>query len=196
MRAAMLFVLAALCGCEATHTMPYSPRTTTSAAVAAARPVVALLEPVTNERRAGRDDPTWIGTIRGGYGNPLKVLRADAPVEQVVARAFADRLAVRGLAAPSAAEARYTLAVTIHRFDANQFRGRTATADFSGVLTDRATGRAVWRDCHLANKTSGSFFSYALFSSVEDLRALALRAMNETVDALLDNPEFRAALKR
>lgn len=175
--------------------MPCSPQVATRAGPRA-RPVVALREPASDERGAGRDDPTWIGTIRGGYGNPLKVLRADAPVEQVVARAFADGLAARGLSASSAVEALYTLDVTIHRFDANQLRGRTATADFSAVLTERATGRVAWRGCHLASKTSGGFFSVALFSSVEELRALALRAVNEAVDALLDDPEFWAALRR
>jgi len=52
--------------------------------------------------RAGREDPTWIGTIRGGYGNPLTRLASDAPVDRVVAQAFADGLAARGLRAPGA----------------------------------------------------------------------------------------------
>src|SRR5918997_5169305 len=99
MRLLPLFSLAFLAACGTTQTtIPYQP-TVSVQAVAAARPAVAVSERVANERRAGRDDPTWIGTIRGGYGNPLKHLNADAPVEQVVARAFADGLRARGLLA-------------------------------------------------------------------------------------------------
>ncbi len=84
----------------------------------------------------------------------------------------------------------------VRRFDANQFRGRRATADSSAALIERATGQVVWRDHHLANKPSGGFFSFALFSPVEELRTIAQRAMNGAMDALLDNPKFRAVLRR
>jgi hypothetical protein len=80
--------------------MPYAPTVPVQAAAVPAQPVLAVSDRVANERRAGGDDPTWIGTIRGGYGNPIKHLNADAPVDRVVAQAFADGLAARGLLAP------------------------------------------------------------------------------------------------
>ena len=199
----LLPAVALLAACGARQaTMPYTPTVSVQpAAAAAARPVVAVVDRAANERRAGREDPTWIGTIRGGYGNPLKRLHSDAPVDQVVARAFADGLAARGLGAPDGGRggaSPYLLAVTIHQFDANQYVRREATADFSAALTERATGREVWRDRHRAYTVDGSILALdvAAFGSTEDLRRVALRTMSEAVDALLDKPGFRAALRR
>jgi hypothetical protein len=60
-------------------------------------------------------------------------------------RLHADGLAVRSLLSPRDSEARYTLAVTIHQFDANQYVRREATAAFGPALTERACCRGwVW----------------------------------------------------
>ena len=195
----LLVLLAAACGTREAA-MPYTPTVAVqpAAAGAAGRSAVAVSDRVANERRAGREDPNWIGTIRGGYGEPIKRLSSDAPVDRVVARAFADGLTARGLQAPGGGASPYLLAVTIHQFDANQYGRREATADFSAALTERATGREVWRDRHRAYNVEGSVvtFSRGVFGSTEDLRRVALRTMSEAVDALLDKPGFRAALRR
>jgi hypothetical protein len=189
--------ITALAACGTTEaTLPYAPTAAVQAATAA-RPAVAVSDRVANERQAGREDPRWIGTIRSGIGTPLKVLRADQPVDQVVARAFADGLAARGLHAPSGA-APHVLSITIHEFDANQYARREATADFSIVLAERATGRVLWRDRHRAYRVDGSVVTVNAFAfaSMDDFRRTAAGAMSEAVDALLDKPGFRAALRR
>ncbi len=200
MRLSVLPLLATLAACGTTQgSMSYAPTVPIQPA-AGARPVVAVSDRVANERRAGREDPTWIGTIRGGYGEPVKRLSSDAPVDRVVARAFADGLAARGLGSTQvgAGGTPYVLAVTIHQFDANQYVRREATADFSAALVERASGREVWRDRHRAYNVDGSLLSFrtGVFASPEDLRRVALRTMSEAVDALLDKPGFRAALSR
>jgi len=147
-------------------------------------------------RSTGREDPTWIGTIRGGYGNPLKVLKAPEPVDQVVRKAFTDGLTARGLNT-SGANSPYVLVVTIHQFDANQYIRREATADFSVVVTERATGREVWRGREKVYIVDGSILSLGVdvFASVEDPQRVVLQAMNEAVDKLLDKSELRAAIR-
>src|ERR1700730_15585860 len=45
---------------------------------------------------------TWIGAVRGGYGNPLKPLQTDKPVSALVQTAFTDGLRARGLLATGA----------------------------------------------------------------------------------------------
>ena len=157
---------------------------------------MTVAQPVANLRRAGSDDPRWIGTIRGGYGNPVKTLEADRPVDQVVAAGFADALAARGLQAGTGA-GRYALAITIYQFDANQYVRREATADFGIRVTERATGREVWTDRTKAYNVDGSILSLStgIFASVDDLRRVALRTMSEAVDSLLDKPGFRAAIR-
>jgi hypothetical protein len=65
------------------------------------------------------------------------------------------------------------------------------------VLTERASGREIWRDRHRAYNVDGSLLSLSpgVLASIEDLRAVALRTMSETVDVLLDKPGFRTALR-
>ena len=91
------------------------------------------------------------------------------------------------------------LAVTIHQFDANQYVRREATADFTVVVTERATGREVWRGREKVYIVDGSILSLSargVFASVEDLRAESrLKAMNEAVDKLLDKPALRDAIR-
>lgn len=41
-------------------------------------------------------DATWLGAIRGGYGNPLKNLESNVPVSQLVQDAFSSALKARG----------------------------------------------------------------------------------------------------
>ncbi len=197
LRICCLPLLASLAACGATRAqMTYSP-TVAVRPVAAARPALAPVERVSNQRRAGRDDPTWVGAIRGGYGNPVKALHTPEPVDQVVGKAFTDALAVRGLSAPGGGPARYALAVTIHQFDANQYVRREATADFEAVLTERATGREVWRDRERVYNVDGSLLSLSTgaFGSVEDLRRVALQTMNQAIDRLLDKPAFQGAVR-
>jgi hypothetical protein len=176
--------------------MAYTPTVAIQPTVPA-RPVLQVASHVTNERRTGREDPTWIGTIRGGYGNPLKALHATEPVDQVIGKAFAAALAVRGLNAPLGASSPYVTAITIYQFDANQYVRREATADFSVVVTERTTGREVWRNREKVYIVDGSILSLSVgvFASVDDLERVALRAMNEAIDKLLDKPELREAIR-
>jgi hypothetical protein len=197
MRTLLLLSLTLLAACGTTQSsVTYTP--TVTVAPADARGTVEVAPGVSNQRQTGREDPTWIGTIRGGYGNPIRALNADRPIDQVVGQAFAEGLAARGLAPRAGAPSRYSLAITIHAFDANQYVRREATADFSAVLTERATGREIWRDRHRAYQVDGSLLSLStgVFANVEDLRAVAMRTMSEAVDVLLDKPQFRAALRR
>ncbi|MBC4018467.1 hypothetical protein [Siccirubricoccus deserti] len=50
-----------------------------------------------HDGRTDHEEPTWIGTIRGGYGNPPEALHATKPVGQVVGEAFVAVLARWGL---------------------------------------------------------------------------------------------------
>ena len=92
----------------------------------------------------------------------------------------------------------YLPAVAIHQFGANRYVRREVTADLSAVLTERATGWEVWRDRHRAHNADGSLFALdvAASGSMENLRRVALRTMSGAVDALLDKPGLRMALRR
>jgi hypothetical protein len=180
-------------GCSVTSApMPYNP--TVRIEPDSTRHEQIRVDRVASERN---EEPTWLGTIRGGYGNPLKVLHAAVPISQVVQIAFDDGLKARSLYAEPPAGGKLAFWVTVHTFEAGQFVRRDANVDFSVSLTDRATGRTLWHDRQRVSRLDGSIvaFDVGIFASPDDLRAVAPRAMSEAVDTLLDKPEFRAALR-
>ena len=59
----------------------------------------AHVGPVTDQR--GEPDPNWLGAVRGGFGNPFKVLHGEQPATDMVRQAFSDGLAARGMLASS-----------------------------------------------------------------------------------------------
>jgi hypothetical protein len=190
------FALSLLClglaACGTTQLpMTYTP---TVQPVAVSRPVVAV-GAVRDSREGGREDANWIGTIRGGYGNPIKRLEAPVPVTEVVRKAFADALAARGMLA--AAAPRYTLSVDIRELSASQYVRREAVAEFHVTLTPSAGASPVLQDLERANQVNGSVLSFStgVFGSVEDLQNIALSTMSQAIDRILDKPGFAAALR-
>ncbi|MCI0753997.1 YajG family lipoprotein [Teichococcus vastitatis] len=189
--AALLLGLAA-CGTTEAN-LVYTPATAMTSP-AQARPVVAV-GTVVDRREDGREDPRWIGTIRGGYGNAMKRLDAPVPVTEVVRQAFTDALRARGLLATGAP--RYTIGVEILQLNANQYVRREGNAEFRISLIPAAGGPPVLVDQGSASRVSGSMLSLAAgaFGSVEELRLVAQQAMSEAIDKLLDKPGFAAALR-
>lgn len=163
---------------------------------AEAQPVVDVGQ-VTLSRHTGREDPMWIGTIRGGFGNPLKILHSDVPIDQVVARALREGLRARGLLVMDGASRRRRLTADVMQFDANQYIRREATVALRLSLLDAENGREVWTDNIRVYRVDGSLLSLStgVFASIDDLHALTARVLSEAVDQALDNPGFRAALR-
>jgi hypothetical protein len=144
----------------------------------------------------GESDPHWLGTIRGGFGNPLRSVTTDAPVADEVAQGFRQALASRGLLAPPGA-GRYNMDVTVVRMDCDQYHRREANADFRVVLTDRRSGRQIYQDEVSSHLVNGSIvtFSTGIFADPQDLRAIAAQAQNQAIDTALGKPAFLAALR-
>lgn len=190
----LLVLLAALglaaCG-STTYPMPYQP---TGAIVGNRAPgPVAQVSEVNVTRRAGREDPTWMGTIRGGYGNPLKAIHADRPVDQVVRAAFDAALEARGWRASQAPRVQSSIEVT--QFDANRYARQEATVALTLRLRDRS-GRQILEESERVYNVTGSILALdtGIFASSDELRALMLRTMNEAIDKLLDRPSVATAL--
>ena len=144
----------------------------------------------------GERDPTWIGAVRGGYGNPVKVLHTPRPLDQEIVTAFQDALKARGLLAPAGAGTA-DVAVTIKRFQASQVARREADVDLLLIVTLAGTGREVYRDEVAVNPVTGSILALdtGLFGSSDDLQAALQAAMNDAIDKLLSKPGFLAALR-
>ena len=193
MRSVGLILLVLLSACGTTQLpLSYSP---TGTPPAEARPIVEVAD-VSLSRRTGREDPLWVGTIRGGYGNPLKRLHADRPVNEVVRQALRDGLRARGLLVPEGVTARRRVTADLTQFDANQYVRREATIAMTLSVVDAGTGAQRWRDTVRVYQVDGSVFGLSgVLASVENLHALMQRVLSQAVDEALDNPGFRAAMR-
>jgi hypothetical protein len=194
---ALAALLLSACGTTQT-TIPYAP--TSPVAPAAQGSGQVAMGRVTDARpNAESSARNWVGTIRGGFGNPIKQLDTAAPVAEVVRDAFRDGLAARGLLAPEGAPARQVLDVVVERFNANQMVQREAQARFGVTLAERQGGAVRWRGAGEATHNSTSAGSVlvgsGVLASVEELRLTAQRAMSDAVDNALDSPGFRAAVR-
>ncbi len=154
LKSILLLLTALLAGCGTTAaTLGYSP---TEAPRPRAAPIVSVVT-VTDARR--EKDPTYIGAIRGGFGNPLKTLTSARPVKDEVAAAFEAALQARNLYGPNAPAA---LAVTLTELSANQVARRRAHEIQPGPVRPRNRphpvfghrGRAQdrWQPYHLRRR--------------------------------------------
>jgi hypothetical protein len=187
----LLILLLSACG-TTQYAMPYAP----SGPVTPNQPPgpIAHVAAVQNLRGTGGEDPVWIGTIRGGYGNPLKTLEADRPLDQVARRAFDDALAARGWLAPE--NPRVEIEIVMREFVANRYVRLEATAELELIMRERSSGRVLWQDRENVTNVEGSILALdsGVFADPAGLHSLMLRTMNQAIDRLLDRPGFAAAL--
>ena len=144
----------------------------------------------------GEQQENWAGAIRGGFGNPLKVLELDRPVAaDVVRTAFADALRARGVG-PTPSGSGTQLSGVVRKFDCDQYVRREATIEVE--LTVLGTdGQSKFTRVYRGNNVEGSpvTLNAGVFGSVEELRAVLEKTLRETVDQALEDTALRAALK-
>lgn len=191
-----LGLVLALAACSTTPVdVAYRPSAASAAAATAQQRPVVSVGAFADQRG---EDPNWLGSIRGGYGNPLKTLTTPQPVADVVAKAFSDGLASRGLlAAGGSGGGRYTLTGTVLTFDASQYARKEATAKVLLTLAEAASGRTVLSDTFENKVVAGNILTLrtGVFASVDELRDVAAQALNGAVDKALDSPAFRQAVR-
>ena len=141
--------------------------------------------------------PDWLGAVRGGFGNVLKTLLTEIPVGEMIKRAFTQAITARGMLAEPGSD-KLALVVDVRKFDCSQFVRREAHVNFMVSLVDLNSRQTVFDNIVTVDRTSGSVlaFDVGIFGSVEDLRQVANMTLQEAIDKVLDDPEFRSALAR
>lgn len=189
MRHSALLLLLSLAACGATAVnLPYAP---TAAIQPAARPTVGAIT-VTDAR--GEKDPTWLGAIRGGYGNVAASVTTVRPVKDEVEAAFRDALSARGLLATGAA-APYRFDVTVNRLSCNHYFVGDGQAMFTVALIDVRTNQPVYQDKTEAKVAADSSFTLSTARLVDNVRVATISAMNQAIDEALNRPAFVAAVQ-
>lgn len=143
----------------------------------------------------GEQQKNWAGAIRGGFGNPLKVLELDRPVAEVVRTAFADALLARGVG-PIASGSGTQLSGVVRKFECDQYVRREATIEVELTVLG-ADGQSKFTRVYRGNNVEGSLVTLnaGVFGSVEELRAVLEKTLRETVDKALEDTALRSALQ-
>ena len=138
--------------------------------------------------------PTYIGAIRGGFGNPLKTINTSEPVADLVAHAFARGMAARGLAAEGSS-AKYVLTGVINTLQSNRYVRIDAEADVKLRLLD-ARGVQMFEKIYHAELENGSILALdtGVFADPDELRVAAVQALSKVVNQALDDPDFLRAI--
>lgn len=188
--AAAAFACAAAFGAGAAEARDYTVALTYAppAAVQQGSPTITLTS--VRDNRGEGHHLFELGSIRGGYGNPLKTLVTEREVAVVVTQAIRDALTARSLATEGGA---HHLEVRITRFDCNQLFPKEAHIELSFRLLDAATDAVLYESTARANQAGGGA-GMGIFTPIEPLRALTNQVMNDGIDRMLDDPAFRAAL--
>ncbi len=139
-------------------------------------------------------DARWLGAVRGGYGNVLKRLRTDEPMQSVVEQAFRDALDVRGLLSADAAP-EYELRGRIQKLDCSQYFSREAHAHLTVSLFHVPTSTQVFSSEYRADNSEGAG-GVGVFGSTEGLRQLAETTLNQAIDQALTDRALLAGLER
>ena len=176
-------------GCS-THieTVKYQPTELTSSSASGQVPVV--VGTFVDDRGTNAN---WLGAIRGGYGNPLKKLYTDRPVNEVVEQAFIDALQTRKLLG-NTQNARAEITGEVIKFDCSYYFNREAHAHLLVNVLSLPSRRVLFSRTYQTDSKE-SAWGAGIFGSTDELTQLAQRTLNETVDKVLADPEFIAALK-
>ena len=73
--------------------------------------------------------------------------------------------------------------------------GRTARIDLTMAVLDQP-GRVVYQDNATDSQSDMKFFETGILANIGDMQVLAQAVLDRTVDRMLDNPAFRAAIAR
>jgi hypothetical protein len=187
----LLGFLIALSGCSTTSVnLKYSPSTSVAKVSPSALPVSVgtFLDQRGNA-------PNWIGAVRGGFGNPIKVLESDRPVSELVRVAFLDGLRERGASVATSASA-YQITGIIKRLDSSQYVRREAHVHLELTVID-PNGQQRFTRTYTADNVDGSLISVStgVFGSIEELRAILEKTLREAVDKALDDSALRSAAR-
>lgn len=180
---ATVLLLLAVSACSTPGSLSYRP----AGAVVPGPPRSVSAVAVVDHRD---EKPNRVATIRGGYGNPLKVLDTTTPVAEEVRKVFTDALQARAMLAPTGP---YHFDVTLQTLYGDQFIGRKTELKMDLAVLD-AANRVVYRDSVTDHDYEFTFLDNGIFSKIETLGQSVDTLLGRAVDRLLDNPALQRVL--
>ncbi len=189
--ACLLGAFGLMVGCSTTSTtLRYEPVAPIKAGQEA-KPV-AVVGTITDLRH--EEDPRWFGAIRGGFGNPLKKLTGDVPMNESVARSLSAALEARGLLGSSHG-ALVRVEGSIQVLDCNYYFNRDAHAQLLLNLVDAKSGVLLYSQSQKTDNSEGGVGA-GIFGDPAHLADFMQKTLNETIDKFFADPTFMTVVTR
>jgi hypothetical protein len=189
--ACLLGALGLMAGCSTTTTtLRYEPVAPIKAGQEAK--AVAVVGTITDLRH--EEDPRWFGAIRGGFGNPLKKLTGDVPMNESVARSLSAALEKRGLLGSSDG-ALVRVEGSIQVLDCNYYFNRDAHAQLLLNLVDAKSGVLLYSQSQKTDNSEGGVGA-GIFGDPVHLADFMQKTLNETIDKFFADPTFMTVITR
>lgn len=166
----------------------------------------------TDLRKGGNVDTTILGTVRSGFGSPVKRIRDDrgadefvreqiinaARSEGIIADRKPDRLIARREGGKwvfenNEGDKRPVLIGVINGLQVETMMNRGATINISVELLNQRTGKVVWKSSLVKGERAGT--SGGIFDSTEDLKSWLAKCIEDAALELFKDPAFRKIIK-
>lgn len=187
--ACLLGVLSILFGCSTTAVTLRYEATTPVKIEPDAKPV-ATVGTIKDVRKD--EDPYWFGAIRGGFGNPVKKLVGDMPMNETVARSLSDALKERRLLS-SGDGAVVRIEGTIQDLDCNYYWNRDAHAQLQLNLVDAKSNVLLYSQSQRTDN-SETGVGAGIFGDANHLAEFMQKTLNQTIDKFFADPVFMSVL--
>ena len=146
-----------------------------------------------------RNEPNFLGAIRGGFGNVLKTIETDEPVIDFVHDTFREALVQRNIYATEV-NTTHRIFVDLLKFDCNKMSRQEAHVKFLAKVIDARDGKVVLSEEIDLKNVSGPLitaffqkpFTSGVLASENELRDLAYKTLYQAIDQLIEMPSFSA----
>jgi hypothetical protein len=138
------------------------------------------------------EGPNFLGTVRMQLGVPVENIQTQTPVGEIVSNAFAYALDTRGMLTSRKA-ARYIVTGDVLQLYCQQIVHPYAFAKLQVNIVEARTGRIVHSGVYMGERQSAAYRPGS-GSPVPLLRDLTSRALQDAVDAALDDRAMRNRL--
>ena len=181
----LLALVCLVAACSSPGSLSYTPETPPIPALGLRDTVSAVVVYDSRDEK-----PNRLATIRGGYGNPIKVLDTPIPVADVVAAVWTTALNRRQMLAPTGP---FRFQIVMKTLYGDQFMGRKAELLMDLAVYNRA-GQVVYRDTVKDGSYNFTLFDNGIFASIDDLRKKVEILLSQGIDRMLDKRQLNDAL--
>ena len=137
-------------------------------------------------------DSRYLGTVKLPLGVPIEHVNSTAPVEAVVANAFAHALRNRGMLTDSD-KARFLITGDVLDLHAELLVHPYASAKVRMNVVEVGSGRVLFSNVYSAERQSAAYRPGS-GSPIPILQELTSRALQDAVDHATDDPDMRSKL--